>query len=101
VVARQHKGTINMRYLAPPVALAGIVLGVLGGFLWWPLWLVPAAYEALVVDAGLPLGRGLPWAARPLIPVALAIMHLSWGWGLHTSPPSLGSDSRTAQEARS
>jgi len=101
VVARQHKGTINMRYLAPPVALAGIVLGVIGGFLWWPLWLVPAAYAALVIAAGLPLGRGLPLAARPLIPVALATMHMSWGWGFLTSPPSLGSDSRTAQEARS
>jgi glycosyltransferase involved in cell wall biosynthesis len=101
VVARQHKGTINMRYLAPPVALAGIVLGAIGGFLWWPLWLVPAAYAVLIVAAGLPLGRGLPLAARPLIPVALATMHMSWGWGFLTSPPSLGSDSRTAQEARS
>ena len=101
VVARQHKGTINMRYLAPPVALAGIVLGVIGGFLWWPLWLVPAAYAVLIVAACLPLGRGLPLAARPLIPVALATMHMSWGWGFLTSPPSLGSDSRTAQEARS
>ncbi|WP_306371479.1 glycosyltransferase family 2 protein [Nocardiopsis sp. CC223A] len=100
VVARQHKGTINLRYLAPPVALTGVVLGLLGGLLWWPLWLVPAAYLALVAAASLPLGRGLPAASLPLIPVALATMHMSWGAGFITSPPGLGSDSRTAQASR-
>ncbi|WP_017608222.1 glycosyltransferase family 2 protein [Nocardiopsis xinjiangensis] len=101
VVARQHKGTINLRYLAPPVAVAGNLAGLVGGFLWWPLWLVPAAYAALVTAATLPLGRGLPAASRPMIPVALATMHMSWGTGFITSPPSLGADSRTAQAAQS
>jgi hypothetical protein len=100
VVARQHKGTINLRYLAPPVALAGVVLGLLGGFLWWPLWLAPAGYLALVAAASLPLGRGLPAASVPLIPVALATMHMSWGAGFITSPPGLGADSRTARASR-
>ncbi|WP_017613622.1 glycosyltransferase family 2 protein [Nocardiopsis salina] len=100
VVARQHKGTINLRYLAPPVALAGNLAGLVGGFLWWPLWLVPGAYLALVIGATLPLGRGLPAASRPMIPLALATMHMSWGAGFITSPPSLGSDSRTAQAAQ-
>lgn len=99
VVARQHKGTINLRYLAPPVAVAGTLVGLVGGFLWWPLWLVPAAYVALVTAATLPLGRGLPAASRPMIPLALATMHMSWGVGFITSPPSLGADSRTAQAA--
>lgn len=100
VVARQHKGTINLRYLAPPVAVAGNLAGLIGGFLWWPLWLVPAAYAALVTAATLPLGRGLPAASRPMIPLALATMHMSWGVGFITSPPSLGADSRTARAAR-
>ena len=100
VVARQHKGTINLRYLAPPVALAGNLAGLVGGFLWWLLWLVPGAYLALVVGATLPLGRGLPAASRPMIPLALATMHMSWGAGFITSPPSLGADSRTAQAAQ-
>lgn len=101
VVARQHKGTINLRYLAPPVAVAGNLAGLVGGFLWWPLWLAPAAYAALVTAATLPLGRGLPAASRPMIPLALATMHMSWGAGFITSPPSLGADSRTAQAAQS
>ena len=100
VVARQHKGTINLRYLAPPVAVAGNLAGLVGGFLWWPLWLVPAAYAVLVTAATLPLGRGLPAASRPMIPLALATMHMSWGTGFITSPPSLGADSRTAQAAQ-
>lgn len=95
VVARQHKGTINLRYLAPPVAVAGVVAGLLGGVLLWPLWLVPGAYLALVTAASLPLGRGLPAASRPLIPLALATMHMSWGVGFITSPSKLGSDART------
>ena len=100
VVARQHKGTINLRYLAPPAAVAGNLVGLVGGLLWWPLWLVPAAYVALVTAATLPLGRGLPAASRPMIPLALATMHMSWGVGFITSPPSLGADSRTAQAAQ-
>src|SRR5699024_1582731 len=100
VVARQHKGTINLRYLAPPVAVAGNLAGLAGGFLWWPLWLIPAAYAALVTAATLPLGRGLPAASRPMIPLAQATMHMSWGVGFITSPPSLGTDSRTVRAAR-
>lgn len=43
VVARQHKGTINLRYLAPPAAVAAIVAGLAGGLLFWPPgWCPPA-----------------------------------------------------------
>ncbi len=97
VVARQHKGTINLRYLAPPVAVAGIALGLVGGVFFWPLWLVPAAYLALITAATVPLTRGLPVSSWPLVPVALATMHMSWGTGFITSPPGLGADSRTAR----
>jgi hypothetical protein len=36
-----------------------------------------------------PAGKGLPLKARLQIPVALATMHMSWGWGFLTSPRSL------------
>ncbi|WP_026128473.1 glycosyltransferase family 2 protein [Nocardiopsis halophila] len=99
-VARQHKGTINLRYLAPPAAVAAIALGLAVGFLFWPAWLVPGAYAAAVAAASVPLGRGLPAAGRLAVPVALATMHMSWGLGFLTSPPSLGADSRTARAQR-
>ncbi|MFC7327481.1 glycosyltransferase family 2 protein [Marinactinospora rubrisoli] len=100
VVARQHKGTMNLRYLAPPVALVAIVLGLVGGCFFWPAWLVPAAYVLAVAGACVPLGGGLPLSARAAIPVALATMHMAWGAGFLTSPPGLGADSRTARAQR-
>ncbi|QVQ51158.1 glycosyltransferase [Spiractinospora alimapuensis] len=100
VVARQHRGTINLRYLAPPAALVAIVAGAVGGFLFPPAWLVPGAYLAGILAASVPLGRGEGLRARLFIPVTLATMHLTWGAGFLTSPPSLGRDSRTAAASR-
>lgn len=100
VVARQHRGTINLRYLAPPMALAGVVLGLVGGFFFWPAWLVPGGYAAAILAAAVPLGAGLPLAAKASVPVALATMHMAWGAGFITSPPGLGADSRTAKARR-
>ncbi|GLU49603.1 glycosyltransferase family 2 protein [Nocardiopsis ansamitocini] len=97
VVARQHKGTINLRYLAPPIALTGVVAGLVGGFLFWPAWLVPAGYAVAITGASVLLGAGLPVKARMAIPVALGTMHMAWGAGFITSPPGLGKDSRTAR----
>lgn len=89
VVARYHKGSINPRYLAPPAALAGIAAGVLVTPLT-PLGLaIPLAYAVGIVAGSVPAGRGLPVRARLQIPVALATMHMSWGWGFVTSPRSL------------
>ncbi|RNL82331.1 glycosyltransferase family 2 protein [Halostreptopolyspora alba] len=97
VVARQHKGTMNLRYLAPPVAVLAILAGTVAGVLFWPALLVPASYVVAIVAASVPLGRGLGVRARLAIPVALATMHMSWGVGFLTSPPSLGADSRTVR----
>ena len=36
-----------------------------------------------------PAGKGLPLRARLQVPVALATMHMSWGWGFLTSPKAL------------
>ncbi|MFG2197035.1 glycosyltransferase family 2 protein [Streptomyces sp. NPDC048639] len=97
VVARYHEGSINLRYLAPPTALtaltAGFVAGVAGPAAGVPAlawgFAVPAGYLAAIVAGSVPAGRGLPAAARLRIPVALATMHMSWGWGFLTSPRAL------------
>src|SRR6476619_2585945 len=85
VVARTHSGTINARYLAPPLALAGVVIGALSGFVWPPAWLVPLAYLALTTVGGLTIRAGIVWRERLLLPVILPTMHLSWGWGFISS----------------
>ncbi|MFE6029531.1 glycosyltransferase family 2 protein [Streptomyces niveus] len=90
VVARFHSGSINLRYLAPPVAVCANVLGVVVGLAFTP-WalIVPGGYLAAIVAGSIPAGKGLPLKARLQIPLALATMHMSWGVGFLTSPRSL------------
>ncbi|MFD8381669.1 glycosyltransferase family 2 protein [Streptomyces sp. NPDC059679] len=90
VVARFHQGSINLRYLAPPTAVVAIAAGVVVGAALTP-WglLVPGGYLAAIAAGSVPAGKGLPLKARLQIPVALATMHMSWGWGFLTSPRAL------------
>lgn len=90
VIAR-HPGTSSVRYLAPPVLVVALVLGLgaagLSPFVtsWLALGLVaPLGYLGGVTVAGLWEGRGRPWPVRRRVPLAMAIMHLAWGWGFLT-----------------
>ncbi|MFE5946289.1 glycosyltransferase family 2 protein [Streptomyces sp. NPDC056480] len=90
VVARYHQGSINLRYLAPPTAVCAIAAGLVVGAVLTPLgFVIPAGYLAAITVGSLPAGRGLSFEARLRIPVALATMHMSWGYGFLTSPRSL------------
>ncbi|MEU9036412.1 glycosyltransferase family 2 protein [Streptomyces sp. NPDC048352] len=90
VVARYHAGSINLRYLAPPTAVCAIAAGVVAGVAVTPwAFAVPAGYLAAITVGSVPAGRGLPLKARAQIPLALATMHMSWGFGFLTSPRSL------------
>ncbi|MFG3260553.1 glycosyltransferase family 2 protein [Streptomyces sp. NPDC048172] len=90
VVSRYHSGSINLRYLAPPTAVCAIAAGVVVGAVVTPWGLVvPGGYLAAIVAGSLPAGKGLPLKARAQIPVALATMHMTWGWGFLTSPRKL------------
>ncbi|MFF7984560.1 glycosyltransferase family 2 protein [Streptomyces sp. NPDC007901] len=90
VVARYHEGSINLRYLAPPLAVCAIVSGLFIGATLHPLaFVIPGGYLAAIVAGSVPAGKGLPLKARLQIPLALATMHMTWGWGFLTSPRSL------------
>ncbi|MER6960418.1 MULTISPECIES: glycosyltransferase family 2 protein [unclassified Streptomyces] len=90
VVARYHEGSINLRYLAPPTAVCLIAAGVAVGAALTPLgFVIPGGYLAAIVAGSLPAGKGLPAKARLQIPVALATMHMCWGFGFLTSPKAL------------
>jgi len=96
-VARRHPETINLRYLAAPLAVLGVVVGSLLGLLsidavgWLAVgWLAPVGYLVLIVVGSLVEGRGLPWRAWVRLPVVLATMHMCWGTGFLTSPRRLG-----------
>jgi succinoglycan biosynthesis protein ExoA len=105
VVARQHAGTINPRYLAPPAAVLAMALGMLAGIAGlggllsgaagvWPAVLtcgfaIPAVYAAAVTAVAATAGRRLRLKVAARLPAVLAAMHVAWGVGFLTSPRSL------------
>lgn len=88
VVSRRHRGTINYRYLAPPVALVAFSLSIILGALVHPLLLTPALiYAAFTLFASAKISQTF----RELLILLLVIptMHFAWGAGFLTSPKSL------------
>lgn len=90
VVSRTHAGTINLRYLAPPLALGAIVVSLAGSVLSPWLLLVPAAYLTATAVGGLNIrDRRLQPVDRLWLPLVLPTMHMAWGWGFLTSRVSI------------
>jgi succinoglycan biosynthesis protein ExoA len=105
VVARQHAGTINLRYLAPPAAAGLVAAGTLAGLAGlcglaagaqgtWPELLtigfaLPLGYAAGILAVAAYAARRLPLRVAARVPLALATMHMCWGSGFLTSPRSL------------
>ncbi|WP_233557830.1 glycosyltransferase family 2 protein [Tessaracoccus antarcticus] len=93
-VARRHPETLSLRYLAPPVAVAGLAVGTAGGLLGLLLrsrllsflLLAPAIYMVFLLGATASM-RNLPPAARLRFPLVLAVMHLCWGAGFIKGKP--------------
>ena len=89
VVMRQHEGTVNARYLAPPVTVVACLGGLAAApFVPWAL-VLPAGYGLGVLGASALIGRGLPVRSRLVLPAVLGTMHWSWGLGFLTSPRRL------------
>jgi glycosyltransferase involved in cell wall biosynthesis len=87
VVSRRHKGTINLRYLAPPVALLGFIGSLLLGLIH-PLLFVPAAtYLFAIVIAATTIASSL--GQYLLLLLIIPTMHFSWGAGFITSQKNL------------
>jgi glycosyltransferase involved in cell wall biosynthesis len=88
VVSRKHIGTINYRYLAPPLVLSATIISLITGLLVSPWLFVPAGiYVGFTLLAGVALGQGL--LEKLLLPAVLFTMQMSWGAGFITSPKSL------------
>lgn len=80
-LSRQHRGSLNYRYLAPPAVTVAVVAGTVGGLVARPLWLLPAGYAAAVAAGGLVIGAREGFGVAVRVPAVLATMHLSWGLG--------------------
>jgi len=89
VVARHHEGTINARYLAPPVMVVATSVALVAGFSWWPAWVLPAGYLAAIAVGGVAISPGESFRTRLATPVVLGVMHWCWGIGFITSPRAL------------
>lgn len=90
VVMREHPGTANARYLAPPAAVLAVGAGtVVGLTVWRPALLVPLGYVVAVLAGSAVVGRGLPPQARAWLPAVLATMHGAWGVGFLASSTRL------------
>lgn len=88
VVSRRHQGTINFRYLAPPINLAACAASLILGIFVNPLFIIPLSmYLSLILCASLIIGRS--WSERLRLPLVLIIMHFCWGFGFISSPRSL------------
>ena len=88
VVARKHAGTINYRYLAPPLVLLGSLFSVISGFLISPYLFLPAGvYLSFTLIAGILLGKDV--IEKITMPAVLFTMQMAWGAGFITSPKSL------------
>jgi succinoglycan biosynthesis protein ExoA len=88
VVSRRHKGTINYRYLAPPVALAGFLTSLICGVFLHSIFFIPAAiYLLFVALASIAIARS---AIQYIYLLAvIPTMHFAWGTGFITSPKGL------------
>lgn len=97
VVMRQHAGTANLRYLAPPVAVLAIAAGTVAGLVGVPTgsrvlrlgFLAPAGYTAGILAGTAANSRDLTPRARLMLPGIFATMHFAWGLGFLSSPKSL------------
>lgn len=88
-VVRRHPGTLNRRYLAPPVAVALVAAGTVAGLVWRPLWALPLGYAVAVTAGGAWAARDERAAVLLRTPAVMAVMHMTWGAGflLGTSAP--------------
>ncbi|MGI5160981.1 glycosyltransferase family 2 protein [Microbispora sp. CA-102843] len=100
VVSRTHQGTINLRYLAPPAAVAAMALGLVVSPFFWPGLLIPGCYLAAILAGSVLTGRQLPPPALVRLPLVYATMHVSWGTGFLTSPPKLSKPRPKPERAR-
>jgi succinoglycan biosynthesis protein ExoA len=87
-VSRRHTGTVNSRYLAPPIALSINLLSIFTGLLISPIFFIPViSYTLLIVIGAFLIGKS--WSERLRLPAILSTMHMSWGLGFLTSPKSI------------
>ena len=77
-----HPGSLRRRQLAPPSLVAALLVSLIL-FAISPslVLLVPALYAVVNVSAAVVTAARKGWKYLPLLPIAFATIHLSWGSG--------------------
>ncbi len=87
-VSREHKGTVNYRYLAPPIALVINSLSIILGLFFSSIFFLPVLiYLLTIIFSSLFIGKSI--YEKLTLPMVLITMHVSWGFGFITSPKNL------------
>jgi glycosyltransferase involved in cell wall biosynthesis len=87
VVSRRHSGTINLRYLAPPFAVAGFTISLIAG-LFLPILFTPAViYILFVLLSAIKIATSI--REYFLLLLVIPTMHFAWGAGFISSPKTL------------
>ena len=80
-LTRRDIGGASKRYFVPPVLFIGLVLGLVLLAFGQLIGVLPAAAYLLGITVVAVLAKGLSLKSRAALVIALATMHLSWGWG--------------------
>jgi glycosyltransferase involved in cell wall biosynthesis len=80
-LTRRDIGGASKRYFMPPLLVIAILAGLLLLAFGQLIGIVPLAAYLLGVSAVAVLAGGLSLKSRAALVIALATMHLSWGWG--------------------
>ncbi|NCT91319.1 glycosyltransferase family 2 protein [Cellulomonas sp. APG4] len=88
-VVRTYPETASPRYLAPPLAVVGVVAGAVialvgaatGARVALVAGTLPLGYAAAVGIGSVPVGRGASWRTRGWLPLVIGTMHMAWGTG--------------------
>jgi succinoglycan biosynthesis protein ExoA len=88
-LVKRHPETATVRYLAPPLALLGVLAGSVVGLFGVAVdsrllrvgFLAPVGYLTLITGGSLITTRPMSAAARLRLPLVLAATHLAWGAG--------------------
>lgn len=84
VVSRSHPGTVNLRYLAPPLTIVGTLTSLILGLILHPIYFVPAAvYGIFLLISSVLIAKSVRefFSLLAIIPA----MHFAWGCGFITS----------------
>ena len=84
-VSRKHQGTVNYRYLAPPIALAINLLSIILGLTLNTLFFIPViTYLSIIILSSLFIGKGI--YEKISLPSVLITMHAILGIWLYYKP---------------